>query len=592
MRAHREASSAEPPTRSRQRRFDRIGLEAGVIAVLTLSAVAAYVITRAPLYNPLDTIDPWLYTALWTNFAQTYHSFVSTYYVSRIPWIAPGYAVNLLFGSRTSYFIVHVTFFLAGGLLLYFGCRRWVGPVPAACAYIGLIGSQMYYNAHSWDYEEGAVLTFMIAAFAFVAPRTSRLPVRLLSLGLAGFFTAALVTTRITDVIYICGLPVFYWALVDHGRQGERLRRLALDLGAFVMGAGLLLVAGGIFASAHGGPFWYVGAQIKVARSTSGASNQQPFHLWFPLEPYFFAPFFVLVVSAVVLLVGPGLEDRARRFQIAATSWLALCTAIVVGWEFLGTGWVFEVPYYFSSLLPPMLFSTAGAVAGLVGSRRSSKASLAAVALSAAAVLGSLLWFYGDDAAWKTAHGLGSDSYVTALVIIAFGAIITVAARLGSRPLAVLSAAVLLLGLSFAVDGSVGTATDGRSASVNGDLYGMGQRMIGLLRQEGLGQTLPYFWYRVSDGGGVFGTLQSLYYYSYSFVGQNMPVRDLDFRSRMSQFTPSRLVLLCETPACDGAARSLTAGGFEPRLQARSMLHSGSLSMWVVVYRLLKPPTP
>jgi hypothetical protein len=75
-------------------RVRAIAIDAAVLVALTAATAAVYVWTKAPLYNHFGTIDPWLYTALWTNFDQIYDSFPRTYYISRVPWIVPGYVLN------------------------------------------------------------------------------------------------------------------------------------------------------------------------------------------------------------------------------------------------------------------------------------------------------------------------------------------------------------------------------------------------------------------------------------------------------------------------------------------------------------------
>ncbi len=108
-----------------------LAADVAALALLTAAAAAAYVWTKAPLYNTVPSIDPWLYTALWTNFDQIQSAFGSTYYASRLPWIVPGYLANQLFDPETAYLIVHVCFFMTGGLLLYVMCRRYFGRIPA-----------------------------------------------------------------------------------------------------------------------------------------------------------------------------------------------------------------------------------------------------------------------------------------------------------------------------------------------------------------------------------------------------------------------------------------------------------------------------
>ena len=117
-------------------------------------------------------------------------------YISRIPWIIPGYALNAFFDARTASLVLHTTLAVGGGLLFYLLCRRYVGAVAAAIGYTALLGNQMYFNAHRWDYPEGGVIAFLIAAYTFALPQTTSLPVRAVSLAASGFVSAALVTMR------------------------------------------------------------------------------------------------------------------------------------------------------------------------------------------------------------------------------------------------------------------------------------------------------------------------------------------------------------------------------------------------------------
>src|SRR5205823_3673559 len=118
-----------------------------------------------------------------------------------------------------------------------------------------------------------------------------------------------------------------------------------------------------------------------------------------------------------------------------------------------------------------------------------------------------------------------------------------------------------------------------------GSLYDVGQQLISFLHAHGYEKKLPYFWYDAKDDGGELGSLQSLYYYSYTYLGIAMPTLDKTFRSRFELFhRPSQLVLLCATPSCDAAAGALRRAGYRPRLRADDFLKSHMVRVWVRIY--------
>jgi hypothetical protein len=575
--------------RPRSHRRDWIA-EAATLFALTAAAAGAYLWTDAPLYNPKSTIDPWLYTALWTNLDQIYAVFHATYYVSRVPWIVPGYVLNELFDVRTAYFVLHTTYFFAGGLLFYALCRRYLGVVAAASGFVALIGSQMYYNAQRWDYQEGAVLTYMIAAYAFSLPVTRRAALRAASLASGGFFAAALVTTRILDIAYLVGLPLLYVAVTE-GELGARLRAFGRDIAAFGAGALVLLAAGGWFSDRHGAEFFFFMPQWRVVRAGSGEQNQIPVDLWLPTAPYFWVPVFVIVVATAILLLGPRRDRVARRFLLATTVWLAVDFCAFALWQFAGTGWVFGLAYYFSSFLPPTLFCLTASYAALIGRPRLSVRSARLVALAAVATLAPVVMIYRTDSAANVAEGYGSTPYLIAFAAMVIAAVLVILARMPRmRAVSAAAAIALVLAASYAVDSSSGTAVDAQSDPDTVGMYLVGQDLIRYLHESGFaGIDIPYFWYDAAAAPGVYGSIQSLYYSGFTYIGLTMPTVDKDFRFRMGIWHPKKLVLLCVDASCDGGPRALRRAGYAPRLVGRRLLRHERVAVWVAIYRLKQP---
>jgi hypothetical protein len=568
-------------------RVRALAVDAAVLATLTAATAAVYVWTKAPLYNPFGTIDPWLYTALWTNFEQIYEAFSRTYYISRVPWIVPGYALNGIFEARTAALVLHTAYFLVGGVLFYVLCRRWLGVAAAAIGYVALIGSQMYFNAHRWDYQEGGVLTYLIGAYAFSLVRTQSPLLRPASLALGGAFAAAMVTTRVIDVVYLVGLPLLYAAVSAGMPWAARLKQFGRDVGAFAAGAVALVVACGLFAKSHGEEFLYFMPQVRVVRETSGGYNQIPVDIWLPLSPYFWTPLFVTLLAAIVLAVGPREDRLARRVLVGATLWLAVLYGGFAAWQFLGKGWLFNLGYYFSSFLVPTLFCLTAAAAVLLGARRLSPRSVLLGIACAVAVLLPVVWIYRSDSALRIATGYRDDSYVA--MFVAMGVALLLAALAGVPRLRAIGAAALVVGLfavSYGVDASNNTLSFGASDPRTGGLYDVGQKLIGHLRANGYEETLPRVWYDASNVTSGIGSIQSLYYYAFTYLDVAMPSVNDTFRSRMAAWKPKEIVLLCTDPGCEGGATALGRAGYKPRLRGSSRLESDGVVVWAMIYRV------
>jgi hypothetical protein len=573
-----------------QARIRALAIDAAVLVVLTGAAAGVYVWTKAPLYNPFGTVDPWLYTALWTNFDQIYDAFPRTYYISRLPWILPGYALNAIFDARTAALVLHTTYFLGGGVLFYVLCRRWLGLVAAAMGYVALIGSQMYFDAHRWDYQEGGVLTYMIGAYAFLIVRTRSPLLRAASLAVGGFFAAAMVTTRIIDGAHLVGLPLLYVAVSADSSWATRLRQFSRDVAAFGAGAIALLVTCGLFAKAHGEEFLFFMPQVRVVRSTSGGYNHIPAHVWLPLSPYFWVPLFVMLFAAVVLVVGPKGDRIARRFLGAAILWLTVEYVSFAAWQFLGSGWLFNLTYYFSSFLVPTILCLTAAAAVLIGAPAVSRRSILIGVASTVAVLGPVVWIYRSDSALHAATGYGDDSYVAMFVVM--GAAILLAALAQVPRLRALAAATVVtafFAVAYGVDASSTVLSYGASDPRTGGLYQVGQKLIGYLRANGYAKTLPRIWYDGTDVASGIGSIQSLYYYALTYADVSMPVITDPFRYRLSVWRPNRIVLLCADARCKGAGRALRRAGYEPRLQSLALLASDDVRVWVRIYKIHVP---
>jgi hypothetical protein len=574
-------SQSAPQSPSRLRR--PIVVEGATIAALTCLVGVVHIVTKAPLYNPARSIDPWLYTALWTNLDLIYLAFAGTYYVARLPWIVPGFLLNELFAAPVASLILHSAFFLAGGLSFYFLCRRFLGPVAAALGYASLVGSEIYFTAHRWDYVDGAVLTYMTMSFAFGLPSTTRPVTRALSMIGSGFFALAAVTTRLVDIVYFVGLALLYFAVTRAKGWRARSRRFLVDLTAWIGGAAVLLIGGGIFSVRHGTEFLFFMPQVRAVADINATYEHPATSEWLPQTPYFWLPVFAVVLSVAALLSQETADIRARRFLTASVIWLALVFTGVAAYQFGGNGGIFAYSFSFASFLLPTCLCLAGSFAVLGGVRPLSAWSGLLIAGGGLAAVGPTAWVYWSDSVGRLAQGYTSWPYIVTFAMMAVALILVIASQSARfRGAAAVATLVALVASTHSVAASVPVWHWARSEPGGKDLYSAGQEVIEFLNSIGYGDELPHFWYDGRDSQ-IFG-IQSLYLSGESYIGIWLPRIDTDFRWRMGYFRPPRLVLLCRTLRCNGAVEALHKAGYTGRLQRFKRIESGSVVLWALIY--------
>jgi hypothetical protein len=139
---------------------------------------------------------------------------------------------------------------------------------------------------------------------------------------------------------------------------------------------------------------------------------------------------------------------------------------------------------------------------------------------------------------------------------------------------------------AYGVDASYTTLSNGGSDPRTGALYDVGQRVIGHLRANGYEKTLPRIWYDASDVASGIGSIQSLYYYAFTYLDVAMPAINDTFRFRMKVWQPQEIVLLCAEPRCKGAAATLRRAGYKPRLRSQAYFVEDGVRVWVKIYKV------
>ena len=552
-------------------------------------AAFAYSWTRAPLYNPPGTIDPWLYTALFVNFDQIYHVFGETYYAARLPWVVPGRILYSAMPLDAAYWVLHGLAFCGGVAALFFLVRRYLGVAPAVVGAATLALTPMYWNAQYWDYIDGVMMTYLLGGLCFGLPSAMGHS-RAASLTAAGVFFAAAVTTNLLAAVFAVMYPIAYVFVQPAAGFRARVVLAIKDLAALLLGAAVLVVALGLYARANGGPFLFFEPQVDVVRSGAVGSSKIAGYEWLRGEGRLVVPVVLAALGTPLLVLGRRLPQF--RFAAGSITALAFLTAFAYGWEFFAGGAILDYTYAFSSFAVAIalaMSSIAALLAALVGSHWATHAGGAAAA-TGAGVLALGMIYANERAEWTGRVGVR-----IAVAAIAVAAVLILAALLTRRTWAGAVAAVaamgtLAFGAHFAIDSSSGIYIWGATAPDNRSLYHAAADNVAFInRATASDEPMPGFWY--AGKRPDFIAMQSMYYYAFTAIGYHLPTVSADVRQRLDLWKPQSIVMLCETRNCGGAAAALRRAGYPFREEKAKRISRGRIRLWSVLLRSFGGPT-
>jgi hypothetical protein len=565
-------------------RLAAIAALGGVLGVAALS----YWWTKAPLYNPSGSIDPWLYTSLFVNWERVYEPFALTYYAARLPWTVPGRVAYSVFPLDAAYWILHGLAFVGGAAAVFFLVRRYLGLAAAVVGAATLALSPMYWNAQYWDYVDGVSLTYALAGLCFGLP-VAKGRVRAASLFAAGVFFAAAVSTN--PFVALVGLtyPIKY-AFLQPAKGLRQRSVLALrDLVAILLGAAVLVISLGLYARSNGGPFRYYDPQLDFIRAGVGGSYKIAGYDWLRNEPRLLVPLFLLAVAAPVLAYGRRLPPF--RFAAGAVGGLAFFTAVIYGWEFMAGGAALEYSYYFSYFAGSIALTVASLAALAVSLARShGSANLGvAAAATAAAVVALGLIYESDRAEWTASPGARISIWIMAVAGAAILLSLVTRRTRGGVLACVAAIGAVAFASHFAINSSSQIFLYGRSYPDNRSLYHAAADNVAFINRATAGdEPMPRFWY--AQANPDFKAVQSMYFYAFTAIGYHLPKVGSDVRQRLDLWKPQSIVMLCEIRSCGGAVAALRRAGYPYREHKAKRISRGRIRLWTVLLQSSASP--
>lgn len=563
--------------------------DAAVVAVGAAGAfVLLIVVLRAAALNQPEYIDPWIYTGLFEDWDYMYRTFGDYYYASRLPYLIPGYAVHSIFSPVVGFYVLHWGFLLLGATSAYWLLRHYFGRPVAMIGYAVALTNVLYFDAHSNDYYDGAVIAYLFLAFFLImTARDARRPGLRTAAG--GFALAGAVTTNLFAALPVACMAAAY-AAVNWPRLRERpVATLTRDAGLLVGGAAAMVTLCGLFSVVKGGSFLYFMTQVRYAGNLGLSQWKFNGYGWLLDEPKLLvAP--LLVASFAVLIRRPARErwhhDASLRFAVGVVAYLAIFFAALTIWEFAFDGIFFEIVYYFSYITTGFVLGC-GAVCWLVirsGTPTVVVLAAAVAALPAVLVSTAFPWhaFFSQD------HG----PLIAAVLVAAALAAAALARRTRVGSMTALALVLLVASVNFASAASRGgwakfqTTPESRDRARSA--LALSVDFIGFMKASGAQASTdspPAFWYDI-DADAMHNALQSLYLWQTTWIGLDMPHFGPEEAALLRAKRPETLVLLCLPSGCGDAANVVRRAGFELRNGPSTVIEYDGHRVRVETYRM------
>lgn len=348
-----ESAAPAASTAARRRFFQQLTLSS-TAAPLTFLLIPLLVLwgDRSILFNPVGSIDPWVYYALIRHPARMKHLFFETYYGSRISFILPGYIVNRLLPPLSANYAFHLLVWLTAMLSLYLAIKSLADRRTALLS-IAVFGFYPYlWKAVGWDYTDGGGIAYYLVAAALLTIASSRpVPSRVLLMA-AGAAGAGALYSNLCWAFLLPFLGVGWLVL-------RRIRgySLAFPTAVQYVGAGAILATLALAIANHrlDGQYGFYRPSINYALGMQGKRNPGavPVADWITRGYWLILPG-MGVLAGIPLTLRLWRTRRSFSTQVcfATYGFLLLCAGTLSTLEFCFHGAELQLSYYASYLIP------------------------------------------------------------------------------------------------------------------------------------------------------------------------------------------------------------------------------------------------
>lgn len=302
-------------------------------------------------FGPTGYLDPWFYTGYFTHFSYLLRHDGITYYVSRLPWILPGWLMFRLAPPAAATVLLNALILASALTALFRIVDRRYGRWAAALACVALATNPYFIYSVSWDYPDGPAISYALCALAcFLCPSSGRIP----NAVWGGVFLA------LSGYTNLAGLPVLLGiAAIPVWRYGRALLELLRESARAIAGAAAITVVLAIASKFSLGTYLFFMPQIgQIIYTRTHAHYLSDMwgtgYAWIPGAYRLGAPLFLLVVGALAVV-----RRCKQGALIESYVCLAVSSVLFAAFEFGLHNTGLRVAYQSSYLVAPM-FAFAG----------------------------------------------------------------------------------------------------------------------------------------------------------------------------------------------------------------------------------------
>jgi len=299
--------------------------------------------------------DDWLYTGYFLNF-QSFHSvFGNLYFVSRLPWIIPGYLIYNLFPVSISVYVLHLFFYYCSIISLYLILKNTVSEHAGFISALLFSFYPFFMREIGANYVFGAVIAYLLLAFLMIT-KSYNSKNQFLLLFFAGIFSTLLLFTNLFTILLLPIIGLYYIIVYSNCLRKEFIPSgVALALGALFV-FDLMCIFNQILT----GDFDFYSPQIRASFYYTTWTNEwwHPWSEWILNAPWLILPAIGVVISIIyAIFIIHSSEKRNIVHLFFILSYLILFF-IFLALELYGKP-VLEIVYY-ASILIPLLFLALG----------------------------------------------------------------------------------------------------------------------------------------------------------------------------------------------------------------------------------------